>query len=65
MTKDVEHLFRCFSAIGVCSVENFLFSSVSQFFIGLFCSLVSNFLISLYIFDISPLLDVGFVKIFS
>ena len=31
MTKDVEHLFRCFSAIQYSSVENFLFSSVPHF----------------------------------
>ena len=31
MTKDVEHFFRCFSAIWVSSVENSLFSSVSHF----------------------------------
>ena len=33
--------------------------------IGLFGSLESNFLSSLYISDISPLLDLGLVKIFS
>ena len=33
--------------------------------IGLFWSLESNLLRSLYILDISPLLDVGLVKIFS
>ena len=31
MTKDVEHFFRCFSAIQNFSVENSLFSSVSHF----------------------------------
>jgi hypothetical protein len=35
-----------------------LFSSVPQFLIGLLGSLESNFLSSLYILDISPLLDV-------
>ena len=35
------------------------------FFIELFGSLESNFLSSLYILDISPLSDVGLVKIFS
>jgi hypothetical protein len=33
--------------------------------IGLFGSLESNFLSSLYMLDISPLWDVGLVKIFS
>jgi hypothetical protein len=32
MTKDVEHFFRCFSAIRYSSVENSLFSSVPHFF---------------------------------
>jgi hypothetical protein len=35
----------------------------SPFLIGLFGSLESSFLSSLYILDISPLLDVGLVKI--
>ena len=65
MTKDVEHFFRCFSAIQYSSVENSLFSSVPHFSIWLFGSLESNFLSSLYILYISPLLDVGLVKIFS
>jgi hypothetical protein len=58
--KDVEHFFKCFSAIQNSSVENALFSSVSQFGV-----LESNFLSSLYILDICPLSDVGLVKIFS
>jgi hypothetical protein len=52
MTKDVEHFFRCFSVIRYSSVENFLFSSVPNFLIGLFGSLESNLLSSLYILDI-------------
>jgi hypothetical protein len=32
MIKDVEHFFRCFSAIRYSSVENSLFSSVPHFF---------------------------------
>jgi hypothetical protein len=43
----------------------FFFSYVPHFLIGLFGSLESNFLSSLYILDISPLSDVGLVKIFS
>ena len=65
MTKDVEHFFRCFSDIQYSSVDNSLFSSVPHFLIGLFVSLESNFLSSFYILDISPLSDVGLVKIFS
>jgi hypothetical protein len=64
-SKDIEHFFRCFSANQVSSVENSLFSSVPHFLTGLFGSLESNFLNSLYILDISPLSDVGLVKIFS
>ena len=37
----------------------------TPFSIGFFGSLVSNFLSSLYILDITPLSDIGLVKIFS
>ena len=57
MIKDVEHFFRCFSTILYSSVENSLICSVPHFLIGLFGSLESYFLNSLYILDISPLLD--------
>jgi hypothetical protein len=63
--KDVRHFFRCFSAVQVSSLENSLFSSVPHFLIGLFGSLGSNFLSSLYILDINPSSDIGLVKIFS
>jgi hypothetical protein len=58
MTKDVEHFYKCFSAILDSLVENSLFGSVLHFLVGLFGFLKSNFLCSLYILDISPLLDV-------
>jgi hypothetical protein len=62
MIKDVEHFFRCFLALQYNSVENSLFSSVPPFLIGLFDFLESSFLSSLYILDISPLLDLGLIK---
>jgi hypothetical protein len=62
MTKDVEHFYRCLPTLQVYTVEN-LFSSV-PFLMGLFGSRESNFFSSLYILDISPLLDLGLVKIF-
>jgi hypothetical protein len=65
MIKNVEHFFRCFSALWYSSVENSLFTSVPHFLIGLFDFLESIFLSSLYIFDISPLSDLGLLKILS
>jgi hypothetical protein len=65
MIKDVEHFFRCFSAILYSSVENSLFSSEHHFLMGLFEFLESSFLSSLYILDISPLSDLGLVKLLS
>jgi hypothetical protein len=64
MTKDFEHFFRCFSAIRDSSVVNYLFSSIPHFLTGLFGFLVVSFLSSLYILDISSLLDLGLVKFF-
>ena len=59
MIKDVEHFFRCFSAIRYSSGENSLFSSEPHFLLGLFDFLKSTFLSSLYMLDISPLSDLG------
>jgi hypothetical protein len=64
MTEDIEHIFRYFSAIRYSSGENSLFSSVPYFLIGLFGFLESKCLSSLYILDISPLSDLGLIKIF-
>jgi hypothetical protein len=63
--KDVEHFFRCFSAIRYSSGENSLFSFEPHFLLGLFDFLESTFFSSLYILDISPLSDLGWVKILS
>ena len=65
MVKDVEHFFKCFSAIQYSSVENSLFGSVPHFLLGLYDFLESSFLSSLYILDISPPSDLGLVKIIS
>jgi hypothetical protein len=65
MTKYVEHFFRCFSARWYSSVENSLFSSVPHFLMELFEFLESSFLRSLYVLDISPISDLGLVKILS
>ena len=59
MIKDVEHFFRCFSAIRYSSGQNSLFSSEPHFLMGLFDFLKSTFLSSLYILDISSLSDLG------
>ena len=63
MTKDVEHVLKCLSAILDSSVESSLFRSVLHFFlIGLCDLLVSNFLSSLYVLEIRPLSDVELVS---
>jgi hypothetical protein len=59
MIKDVEHFFRCFSAIRYSSGENSLFNSEPHFLMGLFDFLESTFLNFLYILDIIPLSDLG------
>jgi hypothetical protein len=46
MIKDVEHFFRCFSALWYSSVDNSLFRSVPHFLMGLFEFLESSFLSS-------------------
>ena len=66
MAKDVELFLKCLSAICDSSVENSLFRSVPHFSIGLFGNLMSSFFIySLYILEVSPLSNIGFVKISS
>jgi hypothetical protein len=65
MINDAEHFFRCFSAIRYSSGENSLFSSEPHFLMRLFDFLGFTFLSSLYILDISPLSDLGEVKILS
>ena len=65
MTNEVEHFLKCLSAILDSPVESSLFRSASHFFIELFVILMTNFLSSLYILEISPPSDMWLVKIFS
>ena len=65
ITKDFEYFFRCFSAIRDSSVVNAQFSSIPHFLIESCGFLVISFLSSLYILDVSPLLDIGLGKISS
>jgi hypothetical protein len=64
MTKDFEHFFKCSSAISDFYDVNSLFGSLLHVSIGLFGFLEISFLSSLFILDISPVSDMGLVKIF-
>ena len=64
MTYDVEHLLICLFSI-YKSLVRCLFRSLAHCLIRLFIFLLLNCNSSLYILDISPLLDTSFENIFS
>ena len=64
MAEFVEQVIKCLLVICKSSIQKSLFRSVPHFLIREFGNLLSSFLSSLYTLEISPLSDVGLIKIF-